>query len=302
MTVTKTGGRFDRAEGFAYFLAADIQTLVHVSPAHEWLLIAINEINSDEDMQVIEDWAAAGKRIFIDSGIFWLTMNHARKHGLSFDEMLNMPPEKLDGFDALFDKYCRIIDRVGDKVWGYIELDQGGRDNKIKTREKLEKLGYNPIPVYHPMNDGWDYFDYLAERYDRICFGNVSQTTGMTRMQIVATAWERHRKYPDLWIHLLGLTPNEWLYALPVNSGDSSAWLNVVRWNGYKPKACGKSFGGLPKNFQYEIGSDGTSEKGHRKARRMGAYGSYMLQRNWRNHLRRLEAQGFELYPSEKED
>ena len=54
-----------------------------------------------------------------------------------------------------------------------VEVDQGGRENKIKTRARLEKMGLRPIPVYHPLNDGWDYFDYLAENYDRICMGNV---------------------------------------------------------------------------------------------------------------------------------
>ena len=62
----------------------------------------------------------------------------------------------------------------------------------------LEQMGLRPIPVYHPFNDGWDYFDYLAERYDRICFGNVVQADRETRKRLVATAWERHRKYPHL--------------------------------------------------------------------------------------------------------
>jgi hypothetical protein len=50
-----------------------------------------------------------------------------------------------------------------DRLSGYTELDQGGRDHKRRTRTRLHDLGLNPIPVYHPFNDGWDYFG--AEQY-----------------------------------------------------------------------------------------------------------------------------------------
>ena len=112
---------------------------------------------------------------------------------MTMDEVLSMAPEKLDGFDSLFDKYVRIIKEIGEESWGYIEIDQGGKDNKIKTRDRLHKLGFNPIPVYHPLVDGWDYFDYLAERYDRICLGNIVQAQNETRKRLLATMWERKR-------------------------------------------------------------------------------------------------------------
>jgi hypothetical protein len=52
----------------------------------------------------------------------------------------------------------------------------------------LEQMGLRPIPVYHPFNDGWHYFDYLAERYDLVCFDNVVQADRETRKRLVATA------------------------------------------------------------------------------------------------------------------
>ena len=103
-------------------------------------------------------------RRFIDSGVFNLSTRHAAKHDLTMDQALALAPTEIDGFDELFAKYVRLVTELGDKVWGYIEIDQGGKANKIKTRARLEELGLRPIPVYHPFNDGWDYFGEIAAR------------------------------------------------------------------------------------------------------------------------------------------
>lgn len=294
----KTGGRtFNPADNFIYFLASNVSRMQDASKSHNYLLIAINELNSQHELDNLWSWFDKGKKVFIDSGIFNLTNVHKKKHNITMDQALALAPEEIDGFDKLFDKYVDLVGRLHDHCWGYIELDQGGRENKIRTRARLEAMGLRPIPVYHPFNDGWDYFDYLAERYDRICFGNVVQADRPTRLRLIATAWERHRKYPHLWIHLLGLTPNEWLYGFPINSGDSSAWLSAVKWSGYKPRVMGTGFGHMPRNYQYLLGSDGYSEVGSDKAARMSAYGARLSQMNWRNHLEHAQELGFEIYP-----
>lgn len=295
--IATAGKSFNPSDKYAYFIASNIDRMKQGAPAHDHLLTAVNELKNETDMAHVEGWIGEGKKVLIDSGIYNLAMEHARHHGASHNEALNLAPAEIDGFDELLERYCQVIDRFGDRTWGYIELDQGGRENKIKTRAMLEGRGYRPIPVYHPFADGWDYFDYLAERYDRICFGNVVQADRTERLRLVATAWERHRKYPHLWIHLLGLTPNEWLYSLPINSGDSSSWLSVVRWSGYIERAAGATVGHLPRNFQYALGSDSHGPRGSRRATRMAAYGAYMLQLNWRNHLLALEEMGCEIYP-----
>lgn len=279
------GGAFDPEDRYVYFLASNVDRQQWGVRMHPYNLVAVNELRGDDNLRKMAEWMNAGNKVFIDSGIFNLTMEHARAHNVHMDEALALAPEEIDGFDELFDRYVSIIRRYGDRSWGYIELDQGGRENKIRTRARLEDMGLRPIPVYHPLNDGWDYFDHLAEKYDRICFGNVVQADRESRKRLVMTAWERKRKYPDLWIHLLGLTPNEWLNALPIDSGDSSAWLAVVRWSGFKPKSDGKSLGTMPKDFQYELGSDPTGNTGSQKAIKMSAYGSHLQQRNWRRHV-----------------
>lgn len=297
--VKKTQGSFNKTDNFIYFIASGVERIHWGQEVHNFLLVAVNEIRTDKDMSRVEAWIDSGKSVFIDSGIYALAMDHARKHGVSHDIALNLPPGEIDGFDELLERYVFIVRKFGDRCWGYIELDQGGRENKIKTRRMLEDdYGLNPIPVYHPFGDGWDYFDYLAERYDRVCFGNIVQANANERKMLIATAWQRHRKYPDLWLHVLGLTPNELLYAMPINSGDSSSWLSSVRWeDGYRPRACGKCLGKIPKNFKYKLASDAASEMGSRKAIKMAAYGSYMIQKNWNNHLSQMKQLGFDVYP-----
>lgn len=293
----KTAGDFDRTDDNTYFIASNVDRMVNGAPVHDYLLVAINELTSDTHFAHLDAWLDEGKKVFIDSGIFNLTMEHVRSHpGLSMDDALGMAPQDIDGFDVLFERYVEIVRKYGDASWGYIELDQGGRENKIKTREKLEGMGFRPIPVYHPLNDGWDYFDHLAENYDRICFGNVVQASRAERLRLVYTAWERHRKYPDLWIHLLGLTPNQWLYAMPINSSDSSSWLSSVRWSGYKDQICGTPIGDMPIDFKYQLGGDSESEVGSKKGTRMSAYGVRMNQLNWQNHIQALKNLGLEIY------
>lgn len=294
----KTGGAFDPTDRHVYFLAGNIGNLSQAAAMHDYILIAINEINNERDEQFVESLIARGKKVFIDSGIFWLTNEHARAHNVSMDVALALAPEDIDGFENLWKRYIRIAERFKDTCWGYIELDQGGLENKKRTRARIEALGLRPIPVYHPLNDGWEYFDELAARYDRICFGNVVQADMPTRKRLIATAWERHRAHPDLWIHLLGYTPNELLNAFPINSGDSSSWLSAIRWSiGYIEFACNKTLGSLPGDFRYLLGSPKDGPRGREKAASMSAYGSAMLQRNWRTYIDTLRQLGAEIYP-----
>ncbi len=296
--ITRTeGGAFDPSDRYAYFIASNIDRQQWGAKAHTYILVAVNEIKNSDQMALIQQWQHSGNRVLIDSGVFTLAMDHARKHNVSHNIALNLAPDEIDGFSELFDHYIDVIRALGPDSWGYIEIDQGGRENKIKTRARLEGLGLRPIPVYHPFGDGWDYFDYLAQHYDRMCFGNVVQADMQTRKRLVATAWERHRRYPHLWIHLLGLTPNQWLNALPIDSGDSSTWLSVVRWSGLKPRCDGATLGTMDKNFQYVLGGDPASENGSQKAVTMSAIETEFQQMNWRQHIKGWRSIGLEPCP-----
>jgi hypothetical protein len=279
MKIKSTGGKWDKNRWPCYFAASGLGWPTKVYKPLDQMLIAVNEI----DGKLIERFEVLLEQmpIFLDSGVFNLTNRHAERHGISMDEALTTDPEKIDGFQELFDKYVELVQTYGAKLWGYIELDQGGRENKIKTRGRLEKLGIVPIPVYHPFNDGWDYFDYLAERYDRICFGNVVMADNDQRKRLIATAWERRRKYPHLWIHALGLTPTELTVAFPINSCDSSTWAGPVRWGQHRSFAATSSFGALGYDFVYEYGVK-EGPNGYSKAVTLCSYDAFMINRQMR--------------------
>lgn len=286
----RTGGVWDSKEKNVYFIASSpaYHAANDVANFYDHILCAVNEIKNADDEQWIIDAVNQGKKLFIDSGVFNLTNHHARAHNMTMDQVLGMAPDELDGFDALFDKYTRIVKEIGEKAWGYIEIDQGGMHNKIKTRDRLHGLGFNPIPVYHPLVDGWDYFDYLAQRYDRICFGNIVQADTETRKRILATAWERRRKYPDLWIHCLGLTANEFCLGFPLNSCDSSTWISTVRWMQMPTRACLKVWDSVEeKVFRYDLDN---AEKGYKKTVQMSAVSCRADLSNWRHYINEVES------------
>jgi hypothetical protein len=166
---------------------------------YRYFLIALNEIQSESELASFAQLLKQGKAILLDSGIFNLGMQHARKYDMTFYEVLSLPPEQIEGFEQLKQRYIQTVEQYRDQLWGYVELDFGGKDNKKRIRAELESLGLRPIPVYHPLNDGWDYFDYLAQRYDRICVANVVQSPLYVRKRILATLWERKCSYPKLW-------------------------------------------------------------------------------------------------------
>lgn len=287
-----TGGNWDPTDWPVYFAASNPSVLREATEILDHILVAINEFEGSQVGPLVDRMTQDGKSLFIDSGVYWLSTQHAKTHHMSMDQALALAPEDVDGFKQLFDKYVSIIQEQKDKVWGYIEIDQGGRANKIKTRAKLEKLGLRPIPVYHPFNDGWEYFDHLAKNYDRICFGNVVMADRNVRKRLVATAWERRRRYPHLWIHLLGMTPAESLIAFPANSCDSSTWIGNLRWDQQKTHTGATSIemGG---GFTYELakvhGRDAPG--GWNKATKLAGYNATMLGRTLRNIAEDYEAE-----------
>ena len=297
--VKRTAGNFDRGDWPIYFIATIVEYVRSCSHLHPYFLMAVNELR-DDYIDYLESFCLNGGVFYIDSGIHNLTMDHVRKHadaGLTMDQALALPPDEIDGFEKLFARYLKIIERLGNISWGYIELDQGGRENKIKTRERLESMGLRPIPVYHPLNDGWDYFDHLAENYDRICFGNVVYADKTTRRKLIATAFERRRKYPYLWIHLLGFTANEWLNAYPMTSCDSSSWLGMRLWGIGNEYAMNRKFSPLMQGMSTVLGGGADAVKTHDASDKVAAYQHAMLVRNWKNHLAELETLGFDLCP-----
>ena len=276
-----------------YFLACHpqnvsvlIEDMIDGAPPF-WLLMANNDLNPDneKDMTLVERALDAGTKLLIDSGVFWLTNRHKRAHGMTMDEALSLHPTEVDGFEWLLDRYVRIHNRFGERMWGMIELDQGGAERKRETRSRLHALGIHPLPVYHPLLDGWDYFDELATTHDRMCFGNIVQASAGVRERLLQTAWERKRAYPHLWIHVLGYSLNPNLHAAPIESCDSSTWKQGERWGAESDKAMLAKIGTLDRSYTYPLGDIVQ----HDRATRLGALISRSATHSWRDHLTRLE-------------
>ncbi len=275
------GGRFDRDDRHAFFLAAGVDSLRTAAPIHPHILVAVNELKTPKALDTLDAMLDGGAKVLLDSGVFNLTMEHKKRvPGMTMDQALTVPPDLMHGFLDLWRRYTEIADRFGDRLWGYVEVDQGGAEHKRRLREQLQDRGLRPIPVFHPMLDGWDYFDELAENYDRLCYANVSQATRTQRKRHVATAWERHRAYPNLWIHLLGFTPNTWLAGTPVDSADSSAWLAGLRWTGGQVIVGGgmRALGDFPRGFR----PDGETTESRDAAVAFSAFNCAGLERTWR--------------------
>jgi hypothetical protein len=257
--VKATGGVFDPAQRPLYFLAGQWSAGSFPPdpdrPAN--MLVAINDLATPKaEAANLAVHLDAGRRVLLDSGVFDLAWSYAREQNITLADALSVKPEDMTGWADLYARYTSVVSRYGDRLWGWVELDQGGRDNKIRTRTGLEAAGQVPIPVYHPLNDGWDYFDQLAQSYDRICVANVVHAPRPVRSRILHTIWERHRAYPDLWVHVLGLSPSELAWAAPFDSCDASTWLASVRWGTHPQSAMLRPTPGLGPRFSYMPGTD----------------------------------------------
>lgn len=258
----KTDGTWDRADrplmfmpGHAPRTSGTYRDMSFHLDFHPSQLIAINDLMEKSITYAELDMSLTkpGAHVLIDSGIFWLANSHAIAHDMSMDQALALHPSEIDGFEGLWDTYLAVHAKYGEKVWGMIELDQGGADRKRETRAKLADLGITPIPVYHPLNDGWDYFDELASNYDRICLGNIVQAPRDVRRRLIATVWERKQAdYPDLWVHVLGFHADQLFNAYPLESSDASSWMISLRYGSQIVRVDNASFGSTVDEFIYD--------------------------------------------------
>ena len=287
-----TDGAWSPADRHVYFLAGSIAP--EMGELHPFVLAAVNELVQPDGrvkadrVDLLADLAASGARVLIDSGVFWLTNQHKRAHGITMDEALALPPDEIDGFGWLWDGYLEVHRALRDVAWGFIELDQGGAENKRLTRARLNDLGVNPMPVYHPLNDGWDYFDELASSHDRLCMGNIVQAPAPLRLRLLHTLAERHRLYPDLWVHVLGYTANQWVNGIPVDSCDSSSWLSGRRWAGPKDSVMHRRTFEMDYGWRYRYGADPEDLDGYNRASHLEVAMMHYQWRGWLHWDQRL--------------
>jgi hypothetical protein len=103
-----TGGVWDKKTWPLYFLATWPDQVEYVDTRTN-LLVAVNELVDPEKRMLLEEWAEQDRKIFLDSGVYWLATQHARAHGMSMNEALGIAPDKMDGFEDLFAAYVEIV-------------------------------------------------------------------------------------------------------------------------------------------------------------------------------------------------
>jgi len=276
-----SGGKFDPQAPNVSFLAGTVED--HVLAQNPFTLLAINEIKTPKQIELLDQWCDE-RFVVLDSGVYALASEHARATGKSMTEAFATPPDEMEGWNALYDKWCTLAGRFSDRLWGVIELDQGGRECVEVTRAQVAKdVGIVPIPVYHAFSDGWDYYDELAQGYDRLCYGGLLVTMP-GRIRLCWTAAERARQYPYLWTHLLGVTPAPWVLSLGLKgSMDSSGWLGPCRWAAsWRSWAMLQRIGHMPNGMTYLRGSDRRSDTGFDKAKRQMAASATFQQETMR--------------------
>lgn len=279
-----TAGHWQRADSPIFFLASSPHILFNAASVHKHMLVAVNELmNSDSQQQSFHKLLDADVNILMDSGVYGLASAYATLNNINPNVVRQMPAEEIPGFEPLLASYKNLVSRYADRLWGYIEMDWGTAEQKATRRATLEAIGLAPIPVYHPIWDPMDYFDELAQNYDRICIGNTASSDNVTRLRLIATAVQRRQKYPHLWMHMLGVTPSEWCAAYAFDSCDSSAWLSGVRWqNPNVARAMLKGFSKMQRGLVYQLGNHDDASAGGGAAVRAYGYDAHMNAMNWR--------------------
>jgi hypothetical protein len=224
------GGRYDPEEGFCFFVAG--MNIRNAAGYHPWTLMGADSALTESGLSELRERAELpGAKLMLDSGVYWLASRYADEAGLDFYQALAVEPERLRDYDRLLERYVAVVRAHESDLWGYVEVDQGGAAAKRRNRQALEAEGLRPIPVYHPLTDGFDYLDELLDGYDRICIGNVVMSDAPTRRALLGMVWERRRRCGRrVWMHALGYTPNPLFLAYPFNSSDSSSHLYALRF------------------------------------------------------------------------
>lgn len=208
---------------------------------HKHTLLPLTGVRGPLDPELTDRLDDPAAMVMFDSGAFTVASAHAAAHGIPLPEAFAADPFDLDGFGEMWDAYTGMVKMHADRLWGYVEIDLGNTDVKRRNRSRMESDGLRPIPVYHPFTDPWDYFDELASSYDRVAVGNLVLSRPDVRKRIHATLWERRRRHRrNLWVHLLGVTPNHHVLAYPVNSTDCGCRFPIVNQGGgeYQCPAC----------------------------------------------------------------
>lgn len=224
----QTDGNWDKSEKGIYFLALSGVEAKRPAAPFRRQISALAELGVLKSSHDIERLVKIYKRVMVDSGVFSIVNAFAKRAGISFNEAFSQKLADIPKSDQFLRQYidvCTAAKNCG--AWGFVEIDLGGKDEKIKTRQLLHDNGLSPIPVYHPLVDGPEYLDYLIDNYDRICISNLVQSLPYTRSVLVSYAYRKIMEKPPEqrpYIHFLGVGASVQFLHFHLGSCDASSW------------------------------------------------------------------------------
>lgn len=172
-------------------------------------------------------WTSIGNdkllpRILIDSGAFTayttgkvITIKEYGEWALNFKKQWESKVKSLNFFN---------LDVIGDQKASNVNL------------HKLEKMGFQPIPIFTYKAEIKE-LNYYLENYDYIGLGGLVGLTTNDQIKWLDYCFKhiiKHKKKTGILrkIHLLGVTKQDILIRYPCYSSDSSSWISCLRFGG----------------------------------------------------------------------
>lgn len=130
------------------------------------------------------------------------------------------------GIELTVEGYMQWLD--DNNITQYFNMDVVGNPKASEVNlRRMEKSGYNPIPVFH-YGSPWSALDNLVGKYPLVGIGG---TVGQPYSRKVAFFQELFSRYPDGKFHGLGFANRKLLEQFPFESSDSVWWLYKFRKN-----------------------------------------------------------------------
>jgi len=164
--------------------------------------------NADLDDLFVRYFTKPYPEVFADSGAF---------SAMTQNGVVNLKEyaDWIKRYQHLFNAYANLdVIKDAEATW--------------TNQQRLEKMGLNPLPVFHILED-WKWLEHYLERYQYICLG----VAGMQSRRAAVMRWlTRCFKMANgrAVYHGFGLTGWDVMKSFPWYSVDSSSWGKGFRW------------------------------------------------------------------------
>ncbi|OFV89533.1 MAG: hypothetical protein A3J75_04975 [Acidobacteria bacterium RBG_16_68_9] len=124
------------------------------------------------------------------------------------------------------DEYCRFLEKLPIRPWGYLSLDEIGNPRTTwRNYTTMLKRGFTPIPVY-TRNDSPERLDECFQTSLIVAVGGLATRSGSHVPHMFGVV----KRAGGRKIHLLGMTGVSALKTIRPFSADSSSWESAARY------------------------------------------------------------------------